>query len=370
MSLNNQNNINELLRKYYNGQLSDLEKNTLEQQAQDDPFLREAMDGFDEHPGGFNEFSARHIRSNNGSGKTFLIAAIAIALLGGTVAVMSNYFPTEEKETTAMVDSDTLEGDYVEVEVLRTELKTLKVAIPEEQITAAEIVQNKLKIEQKGPLEGTAEEEESQPVIDHSPIHIEEDDNQLEEEEFQPVDDNQGQRLENSAPATYLHDIYVVDYREIKRTKTDISYKRYDLPGTSANVENDEVSQDEDLVERDVHVPYIEYLSGAMEYFGMGRYKQALNRYKTIQEQYKTDINAYFYGGLCYFNMRKFQKALTSFDQVLDHELNAFKEEAKWYKAKTLLKLKREDEARDCLDQIIIQGGFYLEDAIRLRKSL
>ena len=41
-------------------EMSDLERNSLERKALEDPFLKEAMDGFDENPGSFDAFYKKH----------------------------------------------------------------------------------------------------------------------------------------------------------------------------------------------------------------------------------------------------------------------------------------------------------------------
>ncbi len=363
MSSLDQNRDIELLRKYYNGKLSDAEKNSLEQRALEDPFLKEAMDGFDENPEGFNQFDARHIKANSGAGRTMLVAVVVILAMGVTTVLINNNFYRDEVIASTDTDSTSIEN-YIEVEILPIELETLEVVTEDEQITVEEILENKIKIE-----EARKADKEADPKPDDA-IEIDMVDNNIEDDDFHPEDENPAQNLENSAPATYLHKLYVVDYREIMRTKEYISYKRYDLPGTSADKENEGIDYNEDLIEREVNVPYMDYLEGGMEYFKIGKFKKALNRYRTILEQYDKDMNALFYGGLCFYNMKKYENALNSFDGILNHELNAFKEEAKWYKAKTLLKLGRRTEARDVLDQVIIQGGFYLKDAIIVRKSL
>ena len=48
----------------------------------------------------------------------------------------------------------------------------------------------------------------------------------------------------------------------------------------------------------------------------------------------------------------------------------AFREEAKWYKAKTLVKLGKKKEAIGILDEIIAEGMFYSKDAIKLKSTL
>ena len=162
----------------------------------------------------------------------------------------------------------------------------------------------------------------------------------------------------------------MVDYRRIERKNTQITYTKYEFTGTSAEFENEFSEQNAELLETQVDISYWEYLVKAMESFSHGNYKSALNRYETILTQYTEDFNALFYGGLCYYNLGNFNKALNSFDRILQINLNAFKEEALWYKCKCLIKLGRKTEAKTLLDDIIAGDGFYTKDAMELRKKL
>jgi tetratricopeptide (TPR) repeat protein len=64
-----------------------------------------------------------------------------------------------------------------------------------------------------------------------------------------------------------------------------------------------------------------------------------LVNFLTILNKYPNDLNAHYYGGLCYYNINNPTKALEFFDYILTHDHNAFYQEAQFYKALCLQRL-------------------------------
>lgn len=351
----------EVLRRYYNNELSAAERNNLEKQALDDPFLKEAMDGFDENPDSFNTFYNRHKSKLTASGRnyTFIIAVtVLIALFGITSLLKLN--DTNKKDDIAeniapnipQAKLDTPEPSN-EVEVIPTAIETLTFIPKAEQITVEEVVEHQEQVKQ----ETTAAAEE---------IHVDE---PIENDHDFPIADETMHKLgQEVLPTVYLHDLLVVDYRQLDRINQKVSYLRYELSGLSADRESD--SSENELVETEAQIPYIEYLDKSMLYFAKGKLKKALSRYLIILEQYPQDLNASFYGGLSYFNVGEYEKAVDLFDQILASNTATFYEEAMWYKVKSLVKIGLRQEAKQLLEKIIAQGGFYSKEAIELKSKL
>ncbi|MBI3135653.1 MAG: CDC27 family protein [Bacteroidetes bacterium] len=346
-----------LLKKYYDGTLSEAEKNALEKRALDDPFLKDAMEGYESVPGSFEAFYTKHIPAKTRFSSIYLLigSLITVALVSVLVLLHHNPAPTG----IAVTDTDSTLTDSVitrEVEVLPAAIDTLAVAADTEQIKLKEVVEARTEIQK------TITYPEAHSDV---PILIKENDERSDDYVLEPEEHNL--KVQELVPATYLFELFVVDYRRITRVNTRIIYTKYEFTGTSAEYESEALEQHAELLETEVDVSYWEYLSKAMESFSNGNYKSALNRYETILTQYNDDFNALFYGGLCYYNLGNFNKALVAFDKILQTDLNAFKEEAAWYKSKCLIKLGRKSEARNLLDEIIAGGGFYVQDAITQR---
>lgn len=359
MNLRPDNNITaELLNKYFNGELSEKEKNALEKLALDDPFLQNAMEGFEISP----ESLKKHIERQNTLGKKFnriyLITGLLLTAALSAILVILHKNPENQNVISNPPENQT-ENQTTEVEIFPVSIDTLTPAPIEEQIQVSEVVKNKKEIQKTISYND---------IPGETPIVIEEE--LTITEEFEIIPENVNLSVVELVPATHLHDLFVVDYRRIKREHTDIYYTKYVFSGTPAEFESEHTQNTSEMLETRVDMPYWDYLRKSMEVFAKGNYKNALNRYIIILEQYPEDMNAFFYGGLCYYNLGNFNKALEFFDQVLIIDLNAFKEESTWYKAKTLIKLSRKNEAKLLLDEIIATGGFYAADAIALKKKL
>lgn len=370
MSFNSKKNIDhELLRRYYNGELSAAQRNALEQKALEDPFLKDAMDGFDQNPGDFEKYYQRHKKALSAKrGFTLALGIIALVGLFIVTLVLKEFTPSQIETIAENSTNDSVKtaGDYFndKLEKIPEELDTLQVANTEDVISYKEIVNNKKEIEKQKEQPTT---DTVQTVTDNTVINIE--DSVALDNNFKLIEEPFGSPKKQAIPSIYLYDLYTVDYRELRNAQQNVRYKKMEFGGTAANRENDETSET-DFVEVEVEMPYFIYLKKSMESFADDNYKRALTRYLTILEQYPEDLNALFYGGLCYFNLSKYEKAATLFGRVQQVDLEGFKEEALWYHAKSLIKLNRSAEARLLLDKIIINGGFYTKEAILLKKKI
>lgn len=368
MTFKNSDHIDiERLRKYYNGELSDFQRNALEQEALDDPFLKEAMDGFDANPNSFNKFYKKNKpRLSENRGYTLLIGAITLALLFTITLIRKQFIPTPQVISGGVehVIPDTTidyEENFDVYEVIPQELDTLHTIAANEIITSEEIKANKKEIElPKKDVVQNITKDTILPVQINDPVIID-DEYTIEEEDIHRTKNGE------AISSKYLYNLYTVDYSQI-RSEHELRYTRFEMGGTPASEEGN--SNTSNLIETEVEIPYFIYLRKSMESFSKNQYKRALNRYLTILEQYPNDLNALFYGGLSFFNLGKYEDAYHFFSKINEVKLDAFKQEAEWYKAKSLIKLKRIPEAKEVLDTIIMQGEFYVEDAILLKKEL
>lgn len=365
-SMNNKHIDIDLLRKYYNGELSEIQCNALEQKALDDPFLKEAMEGFESEPSSFEHFfSTNKTRLKPKKAPTFLIG---ILILGALFAIsfFSNTFMSQPiTATNHQVHNPTTSKTDIEFyEIIPQELETLNVANPEAVISIEEIQFNKQKIEKS-----TTAIDSSKLKTTDSDVTIVIDETILNEDNFELEEEEKHSTFSGKvSPSKYLYDLYVIDYTKIRR-QNNLFYKRFEIGGVSADKET-ENSNATELVETEVEISYFIYLQKSMESFSKNQYKRALNRYLTILKQYPNDLNALFYGGLCYFNLGQYSAALSLFESIEKVDLEGFKQEAKWYKGKSLIQLKKYPLAKQVLDEIIAEGGFYSQEAITLGNNL
>ena len=348
----------EVLKGYFDGTLTNTERNALEQTALDDPFLKEAIEGFESNPGSFATFYETTIlkKQTFGSGYFVIGGILTLALVISLIVLTphKNLFTS----TSNIVDKDTVQITQ-EVHFIPVEIDSLEEVDQLEVISATEIVAQKTEIQKTV----------NYPDLPSDQAIIIKEDAKLKEDYLIQSELYDLKRAEY-VPATYLFDMFVVDYRRIERDNVSISYTKYEFTGTSAEFESEAHEQNAELIEKKVDVPYFNYLTNSMKHFATGDYKKSITNYLVILEQYPDDANALFYGGLCYYNLNKFDKSIEFFNRILKLPINAFKEEAKWYKVKSLIKKGQKVEAGNLLDEIISEGGFYMEQAIPLKKTL
>lgn len=159
----------------------------------------------------------------------------------------------------------------------------------------------------------------------------------------------------------YLYALKLVDYRNYRSKQIKITTDGF-ITGTPANI-NEASKTNADELENKINFTYIEFLGKAMEVFSKNDYIKSLWYFKTILANYPDDVNALFYSGICWFQLKEYDNATTAFQKVVDAPFSNFNEEAEWYTALSLLKLHRIEAAETKLAEIIRLNGFYATQA-------
>ncbi len=163
-----------------------------------------------------------------------------------------------------------------------------------------------------------------------------------------------------NAKEIYLEGLKLIDYRKY-RSKPSITTFQLDLTGISADKETTRSSSEN--VWREIEIPYMNYLQKTMDHFSHGSFKHALSRFEEIIKFYPDDINALFYGGLCYFNLGQFEKATAFFEKCREQAFINFFEEATWYLGLSLERNGKMEDAKHVFENIVKDGGFYAMEA-------
>ncbi len=169
------------------------------------------------------------------------------------------------------------------------------------------------------------------------------------------------------AKEIYLSDLKLVDYRAY-RTRPEIPSEQITFMGTSADQEKKQTLHDNPEW-KSIDIPYHDYLSQTMEQFKAGNFKQALNRANAILEFYPNDINALFYGGLCYYNLSEMDQAVNAFQQVIANQFSNFDEEALWYLANAYDLKNDKVKAKELFQAIVAQKGYYAKQAEKMLRK-
>ncbi len=175
-------------------------------------------------------------------------------------------------------------------------------------------------------------------------------------------------------PQDVMYDLIVVDYSRL-RTQTSFDNNITDIASVEPKYENQDSRNKEsaapaEALKKEEKIAYVNFLDNAMKKFKSPYYSAALADYEIILQQYPDDLNALFYGGLCNYHLKKYDKAITNLDQVINNSVDLFFEEAEWYKALSLINASKKDEAKALLEKIEKTGGFYKKDAEKKLKGL
>ena len=336
------------IKKYIKSS-SQQEKQIIEKKSLIHDFDSDSLDGWTEYP---KATMRRLDRKFGPNGKIVWVSiSISIAVILAVIITLSIEKSPVNSSTKSNTSALKLNKNLKKIEktdlITPPEIEKLKELPKKEQIAIKNIIADFQNLEEK------AEE--------NTPISIE----PISPEPYKVEDQVSEKIITNSysGKELFLYDLKVIDYRAY-RSKPEVNTKQVILTGTPAK--EGESSRAEDMEWENIEIPYIEYLSKTMEQFSKGQNKKALARFLTILETYPDDINANFYGGLCYYNLNSYNEAEKCFKKCSISEFINFREEANWYLAKSLIANDKKEEALNVLRSIVEENGFYAKQAAKL----
>jgi TolA-binding protein len=164
-----------------------------------------------------------------------------------------------------------------------------------------------------------------------------------------------------------LHQFKIIDYsKEYNRDSYVI------IPSMNSISAKKEEKHDEQtrIIEYGIKKPYIEVLSQAIEYMKVKNLYTATVYFNYILNMDNENQNAIFYAGLCNYNMKKHNNAISAFNKIIETGNQTFMPEARWYKAKALIAKGKNKKAKIVLQEIIENDGFYTNNAKSILLSL
>jgi len=163
----------------------------------------------------------------------------------------------------------------------------------------------------------------------------------------------------------HIVDYTVYDYRGKREEPIKILIPMTNgTPASQANKNSDII--DSNPTEK---VFYDAYLKETIILFSKQNYKQAGKRFKTILKKYPNDVNALFYSSMCSFKRKKYKKSSLEFKKYLNQDITLFDEDANFFLALSLLEIGDNVEASLLLVDIVKQDGFYKSQAEELLKK-
>ncbi len=341
------------IERYVNGKMTDEEVFAFEIQLTRDPFLKEAVLGYIQHPHAQRVLKTKHSLPS----KSWIWAALTITAL--TVVAILYQWPTNitsENHQNVLVDSSEYHSDTVNYNAIKDAVIQEKSEVQmDEQSTG-------------NPFELVTQERYVIPKVSVLSLKPK------TSPSVKPLASNHTNLLaKHSGPIAILADHKVLDYTRFERkitTSTDLDFTTYVDQSVEPRLEN---SQDSipiaDAHHIEVDEEYMKYLESALELLRLEDNDAAVLRFKRILQTFPNDQNALFYLGVCYYNMYAYKEALIKFEEVQAQLPPIFDQEARWKKAKCLIALKRQKEAIPILTQISTGDGFYSEQASKLLES-
>jgi len=370
---------NQEMQAYLSGRLSPSEMHKIELKLESSEMNMEAFEGFRENPGAFEDleninekFEAKlKARKSWTSSHTLIAAGIAglLVIAGGYllnkgVGVENKSLITEETSKRETHHPDQvhfiISEPIVITEEIEKEVEEAEELPQSEQLTAEYVEMNQPLTVEAGPDVSNDELDSLvQTVIVPEPLSpiITEIPNEFESEKV----------VRSNIKVVYMHNFLVVDYSELYSEGIQSQIIQHDLHnGTPVWLENrdDQVNDvNADPIIQVVKVDYLKFVKKAQLKFKQNEYKRALKDYHNILKQYPQDVNALFYGGLCYYNLNKPERALLYFENLIHNSVNSFRQEGQFYKALSLIAMNKHGQGNGILLKIAEEEGFYSQQA-------
>jgi len=110
---------------------------------------------------------------------------------------------------------------------------------------------------------------------------------------------------------------------------------------------------------------YLDFMDEALGRFVRDDHSGCLRDLLFLMGQYPRDINARFYAGLCCYNLGLPERARGYLQAVVDDPVDTFREEATWYLALSIERSEGREAALPLFRQVAENGGHYAAQARR-----
>ena len=365
---------NDELQQYLSGGLSASEKHRIELIIASDPFLSDAVEGYTAANLDMTSFDAMGDRfqsqiNASGSGSSSIGAWIAGAVfttatvLGiGLANNMLNsteihHAPVAVQAIAEATDMEEVTDEEISAEI-EAELVTAEPILDQEVITYSKKRENQplTVASEEVQITSAPEEPETVETVLLEAVEIP----KAEEVDIKTT-------VVSNTNIRYVHELVTVDFEDkrnwrirvrnttsinsgLRAYRADYSYdrNRHEQPSVIAPYS---------------YVFYNDFLDSALYLYKVNNYRSALKAFKVMISQFPDDVNAHFYGALCYYNLGKAEKAINFLNEVLKNDVNTFDQEAQYYKALSLKQAGYAQHARDLFNKIVREGKYFAKQA-------
>ncbi|HOY27898.1 MAG TPA: hypothetical protein PLR96_02920 [Flavobacteriales bacterium] len=346
----------EQLMAYAEGRLDPAVAHEVERHLEEDPLLREAMEGL-QLPGaiaGLGSLSTYAPRAGASPWINWSVSVMLVAAVG-TAVYMAIPEGSERNDTPLVVETmATIEP--ADQPVAEATLDSLEVAasveLPE-SLHIGHALTDRHSIAQVHTTTNTSpvpiEREQVQPVEPKAIPRV--------VSEVKPQTKPAGPRRP-SLQLVYLHDLKLLHPKELYGYSPDIDRLSSGVDARFATADEQALAQ---ALER--RIAYLSFMDEALAKFVQNDHKGCLEELTFVLNQYPEDVNALFYAGLCSYNLGLNKRAERYLDRAARHAFNVFNEEAEWYHALAMERSGKKESARSEFERIARSASFYAERA-------
>jgi hypothetical protein len=345
--MNNQtHNISEKISRYLSGKSIATERHAIEREALENPLLRDSLDGLEGRDihgiqSRLKTAPGRRKFGLPGFGTVLLTVAIIVYTVSSMNKNSDNRLPDESAKTPTQPvepieprEMADLQPEFLSSEFsVRQTDSSVQVFVPRKMLVsmASEGFVDKLKDDEfKVLMEPKGVEIPGTGSTDMGPVRPESD------------------RI------SHIMNYKVADYSSRQAPSDPGDY----LTGISASHEFALTELEESKT------PYNRVLNEAIGAFAAEDYSYCLGLLKAVLQTYPDDLNALFYCGMAYFKLERFEEAEAKLALAERHYRIIFKEEARFYRALSLVRTEKgRAEGRLLLEAIKSEGGFYSKRA-------
>jgi hypothetical protein len=331
------------LEQYALGRLDASERHRIELHLEQDPLLRDAVEGL-QLPGALPGLKELERRRPGGSTPALRMLYVGAVIFVGLVAIVllvnEDPVPRPEPARVEVIPDRPFKADSA-LAVLEHELIQASPVPAPQQIGHDPVHVPVRTIEDSTTLQVLTPRHDTPPVLTAPPSLP-----------TAPPTAPPATRSGNRKLA-FIHDLKLVDPKELYDRGPWIMEPGGVPAGFADDAERDQRSEPPRTM------PYLNFMDVALGKFIRNDHRGCLEDLLFLMGQYPKDINARFYAGLCCYNLGLLDRAKAYLAAVVSDPIDTFREEAAWYLALTIERAEGLDAARPHFEQVQAGGGSY-----------
>ncbi|MCC6938910.1 MAG: hypothetical protein IT226_11875 [Flavobacteriales bacterium] len=335
----------EHLLAYAEGRLDGSAAHEVELHLERDPLLREAVEGLRE-PGAFAALkgldAARSAKSNGIAGM-WVVAGVVVLLIAG---VMTHFGTTGTEGEVVQQPKMVAEGSDDATPVVAPLLNE-EIVAAEEQPKQDRIGHERMALHTREAARLVLQREPGIERVQPRGTEVRTND--------PTTDVRPAKHHRTSLQLLFLHDLKVVHPKELYDRDPMMNLSDIHVAARFADASDRDSTHTHEIL-----LPYTEFMDDALGRFVKNDHKGCLDDLRFLLDQHPDDVNALFYSGLCAYNLGLYDRARGFLQRAAGHPVDVFDEEAAWYYALTLDRLK-DPGAYDAFQRIANGDGFYSE---------